>query len=1784
MGPVPNPIRILFFKAIQHALFDAPIVVPGHTRPSTGTFVAPYASRRKKRLDPPRTSELFGATAQHPARTQAAATARPEMTLPPTTPARPPVQRIKERMEELFAEPKGTLKPEPKPIQPQAQPAQASTGGGAGGDGGDGNDGSGNGGNGGEPPQEHGPFGPIFRQFYHDAQGAIAHLRQQQTGEAVAALYHPEVGDIDLVWGKEEDSDKNYKGGYGLAKIAAKHPNVIQDLQGFLLTLKKNPQQSGKNRIRLESTDRRAQSVIRLEWEENQKTWLLTAYEKIKAGEDTRTDTTPLAGKDDTASLAADLKPSIDPPVLSHKSPAPPADDLDPASPNYRYRDTGYIAGSRKEEAANQIRRAGREGRRLLTTDIDWDVIEQNPREAKALITKSNLFGAVDWVALRAGGMDPGAGFLLDRVYASIGKEPSEDRPQARQDYALGLQTVRDRLERCKTPDEVTQVLSAMREELEGTMLTAEQTAQLQPLIEQRQAAFKTARAAEQEVKQRWDNFYRLGITLNGKRYEQAKRQRRRWKPDPELEQQIADLEIAKSAAEQEWENYRNAHPEAVEVTHKRDLGNGRTEYSQSSPLMDTYHGLREREQQVRAQWKAQNTLANPLFRAWLTLGERFVNVLRYRSYRGSDAFGEHVARVKAGKITDWSWAEKDGPLTAPTITKNEVNFTLKVAENYQRHGGRAVAIDSTAAFKTTFHLRDVQSGNWVLNDPNSARWHIQHAAEALADLADMLEVPDDQISLNSRLALAFGARGKGNLGFHGATRAHYEPVQRVINITKMGGGGCLAHEWFHSLDNLLLEAETGQPSGIDTYATEAPTGLPGELGAAMTELMTAISAGSFRQGKTHAYTSLDVKTAAANLRPRPGDYGTPAPVKLILAASDVHAAVQALEAHYATRNDRKAQQLLKDWTRIAVAHYGGDPNGGTLKVQSGPTRSSFAHEAVNLDAGNAGKYWSKPRELAARAFQAYCEDKLAAQNRRSDYLSAMADNKYYVDPLFGPRYPFPAGEERKQINAAFDRLIATLKHNKSLEKALRMAKKQSAHILFFKAGPLKNRPGLALQTVTTVHGASQRWKRTAQKPLAHPQTRQADPDPHDQRGSAHGYGTHDLQPGSTIQFKVGDYAGKGVVSAVGSAGVTAKDAEGRPHRVHFHEITHHQPGEKARPTPGHSIVLGPQKPIPAASFVAADYAKSHDQADVTPEKILAGFPPDTTDRIKAAQDRLKTIEQTIDRFKQDGKWNAQRELLHHKIIAGILSPERVKAATPPPGQKPTFILLGGRGGCLSGDHEYLTRSGWKRIDQYEAGEEILVFDPNMNTTKFELPQDYINLPCEEFLHFKSRGVDMMLSEEHKILFNKKYNTNVWRTESALEVAAQHDQLAGGWDGMIPCTFPAPDNARGIDLTDDELRLMVAVCADGNFALQTTKHCRMALRKDRKKARIRELLNLCGIEFTETTYDNRPTESRFSFYAPSNNKTLSAYWDASPAQLSIIADEIVQWDGWQDKHGAWIYTSTNYNDIDFASYLFSSQGRRSSFYCDDREDTGWKPIWRISGATNGGFAGLRYSSNKSPIEIIPSADGRKYCFTVSTGFFVTRRNDCVAITGNSGKSSLEGRVYDKSTCIVLDADALKKELPEYEGWNAHQVHEESSALFEKITDLAQQFGLNICHDATMKTSKKAVDLVKRFKAAGYRTEAHYMHLPRQEAAKRAVKRFLDGGEKGRYVPVDVVLSNTSNEASFDAVTSLVDRWSFRDNNVPKGSKPILISEGGAALQKSLKTTGKVSRPILIRSL
>lgn len=140
-------------------------------------------------------------------------------------------------------------------------------------------------------------FGDVFDAFIGKPAEAIAFLKKRKSGEAIGALYHPEIGDIDLVWGYEGTGRSD---GFGLAKLVKYHPEVVSNLQGILSEMVISSRSD--TRIQLESSKYKA--AIRLTWDGEKKTWLLTAFEKESSVFDKTTDTTEtINGKQDDTAL-----------------------------------------------------------------------------------------------------------------------------------------------------------------------------------------------------------------------------------------------------------------------------------------------------------------------------------------------------------------------------------------------------------------------------------------------------------------------------------------------------------------------------------------------------------------------------------------------------------------------------------------------------------------------------------------------------------------------------------------------------------------------------------------------------------------------------------------------------------------------------------------------------------------------------------------------------------------------------------------------------------------------------------------------------------------------------------------------------------------------------------------------------------------------------------------------------------------------------------------------------------------------------------------------------------------------------------------------------------------------------------------------------------------------------------------------------------------------------------------------------------------------------------------
>ncbi|MFZ4687846.1 MAG: hypothetical protein ACOYLS_01280 [Polymorphobacter sp.] len=118
-----------------------------------------------------------------------------------------------------------------------------------------------------------GAHGPIHADLSGDYAGAVARLTADQDGEVPAVLSHPEIGKIDLIYGKAGTGKSD---GQGLAKLLRWHPDVVANLPELLQAM--TIRSRSANRIQLQSATHRA--AVRLEYDGRAKTWLLTAFQR----------------------------------------------------------------------------------------------------------------------------------------------------------------------------------------------------------------------------------------------------------------------------------------------------------------------------------------------------------------------------------------------------------------------------------------------------------------------------------------------------------------------------------------------------------------------------------------------------------------------------------------------------------------------------------------------------------------------------------------------------------------------------------------------------------------------------------------------------------------------------------------------------------------------------------------------------------------------------------------------------------------------------------------------------------------------------------------------------------------------------------------------------------------------------------------------------------------------------------------------------------------------------------------------------------------------------------------------------------------------------------------------------------------------------------------------------------------------------------------------------------------------------------------------------------------
>ncbi len=332
-----------------------------------------------------------------------------------------------------------------------------------------------------------------------------------------------------------------------------------------------------------------------------------------------------------------------------------------------------------------------------------------------------------------------------------------------------------------------------------------------------------------------------------------------------------------------------------------------------------------------------------------------------------SKELGEHVKDVIDGKSLNATFGKSGNQARRFNPAELYVNHAV-------REGGKDVSDITKDPVSATKHMveslgfKGVQWGNSVTDSERTH--HAAKAVEAWVDLSDILGIRPEDVSLDGKLGLAFGARGKGN------ALAHYEPGTQVINLTRKSGVGALAHEWGHAFDHAV--------NGF---------GLKDRLDRQ----------GNYRKSGDYLSVDLDTHevTAVKSITPdrEPWKSTTSHPERF--AGSEYTVKERPL---------RKLREAFKNLHRDSKSFR------DRLKQQ---LRDDVKAGLISKE--KAAKYWSSNEEVFARSFERHIQSKLEQSGRKNTYLSGL-----------GQEHPYwPTNEEVAGMASSFDAIFAAYRVEK---------------------------------------------------------------------------------------------------------------------------------------------------------------------------------------------------------------------------------------------------------------------------------------------------------------------------------------------------------------------------------------------------------------------------------------------------------------------------------------------------------------------------------------------------------------------------------------------------------------------------------------------------------------------------------------------------------------------------------------------------------------------------------
>ena len=369
---------------------------------------------------------------------------------------------------------------------------------------------------------------------------------------------------------------------------------------------------------------------------------------------------------------------------------------------------------------------------------------------------------------------------------------------------------------------------------------------------------------------------------------------------------------------------------------------------------------------------------------------------------------------------SDWSWFtnRKVGPKgQRAELTANSVPFLSYI----KRVGGYKINDDevNTQFIKDKFGFKEVEFGQSLKDE--EAKSHIHHFLSGMADLGDILDLDIFKLNKLGGLSISFASRGSGKAS------ATYGGLRKIINITKTSGGGALAHEYMHYIDNIIPKIDRenytyedfASDYSLSKYGSKFWKIKNDSVSEALSNIFDFIefkydySDGNFVQQPQDAVVNVQVQASQESMSiPTSFNGVKPETIEEYLTYFfDRYPKYQKYE-NFGKKNTQRVLGYI-------VYFYGLDSHEYILKSDA----SRFYTNSKKMKSD----YWIRKWELLARGFETYIFDKLAKANRSNNYL---------VSGLWFDREEgvYPYGDEREILFKLYDKLIESIKYAYDLE------------------------------------------------------------------------------------------------------------------------------------------------------------------------------------------------------------------------------------------------------------------------------------------------------------------------------------------------------------------------------------------------------------------------------------------------------------------------------------------------------------------------------------------------------------------------------------------------------------------------------------------------------------------------------------------------------------------------------------------------------------------------------